>query len=134
MNRLLLLSLLLAACSAPPSGSNHLGGTHWQLVEVRQADGTVVPASGEPLRFDARTVWFQSVCNTCSVGYSMTGDVLRTGTQITCTEMACPPTDPTPSTLLPGPMRVMREGDELRLEPVDAAVRQVTLVFRRADG
>ena len=134
MRILFALSLALAACSAPPSGSNALDGTQWYLVEVRQADGTVIAASGEPLRFDEGTVWFQSGCNTCSANYTLGSDVLRTGAQVTCTEMACPPDDPTPSTLLLGAMRVVRDGDQLRIEPLDTTVQQPTLVFRPADG
>ncbi|NNF58826.1 MAG: META domain-containing protein [Rhodothermaceae bacterium] len=134
MRTLFALMLVLAACSAPPAASDPLAGTRWQLVEVHYADGTVVTANGEALSFRDGTVWFQSGCNGCSVAYIVEGDLLRTGVQATCTEMACPPGDPTLSTLLLGAMRFVQENDQLRIEPADTTAQQPTLIFRRADG
>ena len=135
MKTLFALSLVLAACSTPPSASDPLAETSWHLIEVQHADGTVTEANEEALSFRNGTVWFQSGCNTCSLVYTMEGDVLRPGDEPpTCTEMACPPDDPTHSTLLLGAMRVVQDGEHLRIESVDAAAQQPTLVFRRAEG
>jgi heat shock protein HslJ len=135
MKHLLLLSLLLASCSVPATTSDPLAGTSWHLVEVHQPDGTVITANNETLSFRDGTASFQLGCNGCSVAYTVEGDVLRTGGEPPiCTEMACPPDDTTPSTLLLGAMRFVQDGDQLRIESADTAAQQPTFVFRRADG
>lgn len=105
------LSAGLAACAASQVPARHAGadaatlvGYHWQLREVRNAQGQVQPewilpaapaAAGAPapralqLNFDRERVAVARLCNALSASYRLQGEALQIG-PVRGTLMACP--------------------------------------------
>lgn len=129
---LVVLVVLIAGCSGPPTGlAADLPGTTWTVERVVRADGMVLRGGDDQVTFGPDGALTLSSCNACNGRYRMRGGALRVEEGMACTKRACPDTRIELERYVAGELTVRLEGQYLIIEgaaETDAPTAQVLLL------